>query len=895
GDLPTPDGGGLIVSVWRHITHGLRSLLKRSASDREIAGEVEHYMAEAVSALVSDGVPVAEARRRVKRELGDAAGVREKVRLYGWENFVEALVEDLRFALRRLRRSPGSSTATILTLALGLGATTAIFSAVKPVLLDPLPYPASERIVEITDRRADGSAMAVTFGTYREIAARSRALDGLAVARPWQPTVTEGGEPERLTGQRVSADYFRVLGVPPAFGPSFDPSLDRVGGSKVVVLADALWRSRFGADSTIVGRQIELDGVAYTVVGVMPADFEDVLAPAARVWTLLQYDPSLPSFDGREWGHHLRMVGRLRPGSTAGMAEFEFGHISSKPIPEYRRPSWASLENGLSVIQLKDSITRAAKPGLVAIAAAVLLLLLIACVNVTNLLIARGAQRQGEFAMRAALGAPRTRLVRQVLAESLLLAALAGAVGAGLAVLGVRALVALSPPELPRLAAIGLDRAALLVSLALAAAVGLGVGLAPALRASRVDARSGLHHASRRSTSGHQRTRRALVIAEVSLTLVLLVGAGLLLRSLDRLFAIEPGFDAVGVLTLQVQTSGPRYDDDAATNQFFRLALDAIQGIPGVSHAAMTSQLPLSGEFEAYGVQPASRISDRDADRSAVRYAVSPGYFEAMGIPLLGGRLLEESDRAGGPVAVLISSSLANGLFPGQEAVGQRVHVGRTDLPWYRVVGVVGDIKHLSLAGGESQAVYITPEQWYFADPARWFVVKTRGEPETLVAQVKEAIWSVDRTQPIVRAVTMEDLVAASAAERAFALRLFQTFAIAALLLAAIGLYGVVSGSVAERTREFGVRSALGATRRAVLGLVIRDGLTLTGLGIVVGIAGAVAMTQTLTTLLFGVSPADPITYLGVITILAVVAVLASALPAWRASKIEPSTALRYE
>ena len=883
------------MSLWRHVRHGFRALLDRETTDHELADEVDHYMAEALQSLIASGVPPQEAKRRLVIEFGGSGAVRATVRSYGWENAVETAASDVRLALRRLRRSPGFTAAAVLTLGLGIGATTSIFSAVRPVLLEPLPYPASDELVEVTDRDAAGAPVAVAFGSYRELVTRSRGLEAAAVARPWMPTVTEGGEPERLTGQRVSAGYFRVLGVSPASGPSFDPSYDRPGGPKVVVLSDRLWRTRFGADSAIVGRRIELNGVPHAVVGVMPPGFENVLAPSASVWTLLQYDAAGASFEGPEWGHNLRMVGRLRDHSTPREVETELARIAASPVEAFPRASWADLGNGLSVDPLKDVVTRAAKPGLLAVTVSVALLLVIACVNVANLLIARGIRQGGEFAMRTALGAGRGRLLRQVLTESLLLSIAAGLVGAALAALGVKALVAVSPADLPRLDAIELDGVALATTFALAAVVGVVVGLPPALRA-RLQGSSGLRQSSVRSSARGASTRGALIVAQVSLTLVLLVAAGLLLRSLNELFAVDPGFDPSGVATLQVQAAGPRYDDDDATHRFFDEALEAVRSVPGVLSAALTSQLPLSGESDVYGVQPeSSEAGHAEADLSAHRYVVSPGYFEAMGIPLMRGRPLEPADRAGAPGAVVVSASLASRLFQGGDALGQRLHVGRLDLPWLTVVGVVGDTKQLSLAGQGVHAVYVTPGQWYFADPARWLVVRTAGEPGELIARVKEAIWSVDATVPVTRVATMQDLVAASAAERRFAFRVFQAFGLAALLLSGLGLYGVLSGAVAERTRELGVRSALGATRQNLVRLVLREGLSLTAIGIALGVGIALAITRALDALLFGISPLDPVTYLGVVAMLAFVAMAASAIPAWRGSRVSPSTALRQE
>jgi len=515
---------------------------------------------------------------------------------------------------------------------------------------------------------------------------------------------------------------------------------------------------------------------------------------------------------------------------------------------------WASLKQGFVVNSLQADVTRGIKPALLAVLGAVLLVLTIACVNVTNLL----------------------------------LAALGGGLGMVVAQIGVQALIALSPPGLPRVNAIALDGAVFAFGLCITTVIGLAVGLIPALDAS--DLQTGIQQSSRRNTGGHQFTRRTLVVAEVALALVLLVSSGLLLRSLQRLFSIAPGFDSSHVLTMQVQTSGHRFDNDTTTYRFFGEALDAVRRVPGVAGAAFTSQLPLSGDRDEYGLH-FDPDGGEHLDGDAFRYAVSPGYFETMGIPLRQGRLLNAHDVAGAPPVVLINESLAR-KFRGQDPVGRRVQVGPAR---FVVAGVVGDVKQASLAVSQSDAVYMTPAQGWFANHAMWLVVRTRGDAAALAPAIKEAIWAVDKDQPIVRVASMDALVAASAAERRFALILFEAFGIVALALAATGIYGVLSGSVTERMREIGVRAALGATRGNILGLVLRQGMTLTGLGIAIGLAGSLAATQAIVTLLFGVSRLDPVTYVGVIGLLAVVSAIACWVPAWRASRVDPAMTLRAE
>jgi putative ABC transport system permease protein len=717
----------------------------------------------------------------------------------------------------------------------------------------------------------------------------------MAVMRVWQPTLTGQAQPERFDGQRVSASYFRALGVSPAMGSDFQESDDQLNGPAVVIISDGLWRRRFSEDAEIVGQQVTLDSKLYTVIGVMPRAFENVLAPAAEVWTPLQYDTSLLP-DSREWGHHLRMLGRLRPGARTDQARLELNSIAENPEPEFSRPPHASMISGLIVNSLQDDVTSGVKPALLAVLGAVALVLAIACANVTNLLLARGTQRRGEFAIRVALGAGRTRMIRQLLTESLLLAVLGGALGMVVAEFGVRALVALSPPGLPRVGTIRIDGAVFAFALGITTVIGVVVGLIPALHASGRDVHVGLQQSSHRTAGGHQWLRRTLVVAEVALALVLLVSTGLLLRSLQRLFAIDPGFDTSHLLSMQVQTSGPRFDNDA-THRFFDQALEAVRQVPGVTEAGFTSQLPLSGDIDdGYGVHfESSPTGNPEADSGAFRYAVSPGYLETMAIPLLSGRALNAHDGAGDP-NVLISESLAKSKFPGQDPIGQRLRMGPTTGPWNTVVGVVGNVKQTSLAGVETNAVYITNTQWrMFTDRARWLVVRARGSALTLTPAIKQAIWSVDKDQPIVRLATMDERLAKSAADRRFALILFETFGMAALVLAAIGIYGVLSGSVTERTREIGVRLALGAQRRDVLGMILRQGVTLILSGVGIGLLAAWVVTRLLTTLLYSVSATDPLIFGSVALLLTIVAVLACCVPARRATKVDPLVALRQE
>lgn len=869
-----------------------RRLWSRKRMDEQLEKELNFHLAQHAADLMARGMVPDEARRQARIALGGATQVAEECRDARGTRWLEDLVQDFRYGIRVLWQRPGFSAVSVLTLALGIGATTAIFSAVNPILFEPLPYPQANRIMMVWEMRSNGRAQQPAFGTFYGLAERSRSFEALAAMKPWQPTMTGPAQPERFEGQCVSANYFRVLGIAPLLGRDFESSDDRPAAARVAMLSYQLWQRRFGGEKSIVGHQVTLDDNLYTVIGVMPNRFENVLSPATELWSPLQYDLS----QGRAWGHHLRIAGRLRPGVNAEQARRELD-VSMQEVAQIYATGFATSggpPRATIVTALQQDLTESVKPGLLAILGAVVLVLLIACVNVTNLLLARGVQRRGEFAMRAALGAGRGRLVRQLLTESLFLAAMGSAVGILVAMAGVHALVALSPPGLPRVNAIGVNGAAFVFTLIITTIVGLVVGLAPALHASRRDLHAGMQQGSRRTAGGQQWTRRTLVITEVALAMVLLVSAGLLLRSLNRLFSVAPGFDAAHLLTMQVQVSGHRFDDDAVRHRFFAQALEAVRQVPGVSMAGFTSQLPLSGDFDVYGVKLERGVNSSLEQFGALRYAVTPGYCEAMHIPLLRGRLLSDHDGIGAPLVALVSESFMRHEFNAQDPLGHRMHIGPGE-EWYTIVGVVGDVKQTSLALSQLDAIYLPSTQWHWADEVMSLAVRTRGDVAAIVPALQSAIWSVDKDQPIVRIATMDSLLATSEAERRFALILFEAFALAALVLAAIGIYGVLSGSVTERMRELGVRSALGASRRDILALVLKQGMALTALGVVIGLAGAVIASQSLITLLFGISRLDAITYLGVAALLAGVSMAACWVPAWRASRVDPSITLRAE
>jgi putative ABC transport system permease protein len=878
------------MSLRRQIVSGLRALVRSAATDRDVADEVDHYLAEATAAYREQGLSVHDARRAAQLDLGSRTAVRQQIRAGGWEMGIESLLIDLRRAVRRLRRSPAFVAVTAATLALGIGASTAMFSIVRPVLLQSLPYPDADRLVAIADAGdTAGAPIDVTFGTFLEVVARSRSLQWAAVTRSWQPTLTGNGDAERLDGQYVSGDYFRVLGVRPAIGRDFTPADDAPGAPPVAIVTDGLWRRRLGADANVIGRTMRLDGAAVTIVGVMPRTFENVWRPQAQIWRPLGYDPALP-VQGREWGHHLQLLARVRSDSTLVTMSRELASIARTPAAPFTRPAWASLRGGFVSTPLQDLVTEGVRPALRSVTIGTLLLLLIAAVNIVNLMLARGAERRTELATCAALGASRVRLLTPLLGEGLVLALIGGTLGVALAYVMVDALVTFEGFALPRLDAIRVDPTALAFAAALSTSIGIVAGCIPGLALS---SRSEAQGAGPRVLAGHLRLRRGFAAAEVALAMVLLIGAGLLVRSVRQLMAVPPGFRPEQVLTLQVQAAGPEFRSPDKVRAFFESVREAARRVPGVASAALTSQLPLTGDADIYGAGTKDdSVLPPGADPSAYRYAISADYLETMGISLERGRTVNEQDRAGGQPVALISASVARRRFPGRDPIGQPLRLGPAD-NWFTVVGVVGNVKQSSLAASSPDAVYVPATQWRFADRTMWVVVRTTVDPATVERAVRQAIRGASATSPIAQVATMEQRVAASMARQRLVMGAFDAFAMVALLLATIGIYGVLSGGVIERTREIAVRAAMGASRASIMGQIGRQAIGMAAIGIVVGGAVAVAMSRGLVALLFEISPVDGVTYAGVAVLLLIAGVVSAIVPAWRAARIAPAVALQ--
>ncbi|MEO7996261.1 MAG: ABC transporter permease [Gemmatimonadaceae bacterium] len=820
------------------------------------------------------------------------ASISPQLHKFTGDSHMTTLQSDLQFAWRMLVRRPAFTLLAVFTLALGIGATTAIFSVVYPILFESLPYPNADRVMMVWEGSDPTDKSNLGYATYADILEKNRTFSDVAVVAYASGTMTGRSEPQFLEGDRVSASFFKVLGVNPALGRAFRDADNVRGSERVIIISNALWRSRFSGDSSIIGKPLKMMETDFTIVGVMPASFENLISPTWQFLLPIRYDLSLPQ--ACRSCRHLRVVARRKEGVTTAQAQRDLAGIAQELKRDYPKDYRYS---GLHTNALSEDVVKNVRPALLAVLGAVALVLLVACLNVMNLLLARGAQREGEFAVRAALGAGRSRLVRQLLSESVLLAFLGGIAGIAVAYGGVRILVALSPADLPRLSEIGIQGSVLLFALVTTTVVGVAFGVIPAMQGSRSNLHDSIRRNTRRSAATSRLTRSTLVISEVALALVLLVGSGLLFRSMEKLFSVNPGFDSQNLLTMQIQGGGGKLTNDTLVLQFMEDALQSVRAQPGVLSAALTSQLPLTDDRDEYGVQFETRppLNPNDANGGRYRFAVSDGYFETMKIPLVRGRYFATTDKGTSTLVAIINQSFARRYFGEVSPVGQRVKIGGTDGPWREIVGVVGDVKHESLSSTHFDAVYLPEVQWRFVDYAMTLVVRPRGDAMAAVPSLRKTIWAVDKDQPIIRIATAEHLIAEREAERRFALVLFEGFAIVALVLAAAGIYGVLSGTVSERGRELGVRAALGATGRDQIAMVVRQGMTLTTIGMIVGLGVSLASSRILSSMLFGISPLDPTTYVGVTGGLVCVALLACWIPARRASQTSPLEALKAD
>jgi putative ABC transport system permease protein len=812
---------------------------------------------------------------------------------------MNGVAQDLRHALRALGRAPGFAAVAVLTLALGIGANTAIFSVVDAVLLRPLPFPEPERLVMVreTSPRTGASGIHLSPANFELLRAESAAFSALGAYSMASANLAGGGEPERLQAVQVSAGLLAALGVAPARGRLFAEDEDRAGRTQVAVLSDALWRRRFAADPGIVGRSLMLDGRAHTVVGVMPAGFRfPVQGEAMDLWLPLR--PEVLAEHPR--ARFLRVVGRLRPGVGEDQAAAE---MSVQAARLQRHDPTNNDRLGLMLLPLRERVVGDVRGPLVVLFGAVVAVLLVACANVAALLLARGARRQRELAVRTALGASRRRLVRQLLTEGLVLALLGGLLAAVTASWTLRLLVRWAPQDLPRAAEVGLDARVLLFTLLASLAAGLAAALLPALQVSRSAPLTTLKDAAAATTPppARRRLRSALVTAEVALTLSLAVTAGLFARSFAALRGVDPGFRPEGVLTAQLVLSPSRYATAEGIFAVYADLVGRVSALPGVAAAGASTHFPFQNRWRnpiAVEGRPAATPADLPL---ATISPVTPGYFAAMGVSLRSGRVFSERDREDALAVAVVDEVLARQVFGGEDPLGRRIKLGAADgpSPWLEVVGVVRAVRESPLAPAVPE-LYLPLRQIPagiapFVATGLTLAVRTAGDPAPLAPALRTAVRAVDPDQPVFNVATLDELLSGSRADRRFQLALLGLFAAFALFLASLGLYGVVSQHAGERTRELGLRLALGARRGDVLRLVLRQGLGPVAVGIALGLAASAAVSRLLAGLLFGVGPADPLTFAGMALLLAGVALLAAYLPARQAMRLDPLAALRHE
>jgi predicted permease len=804
---------------------------------------------------------------------------------------MDTLVQDLRIAVRSLRKSWSFTAVAILCLALGTGATTAIFAVVNAVLLRPLPYPAPEQLVRMygTQTNDERWTASVSPANYLDWRRENTVFEQLVAYVPGSANLAGDGPPERLTAVRATANLFAMLRVPPALGRTFLQAEDQPGAQRVVVLSDAIWHTRFGADPAIIGRSITLDGESYTVVGIMPPSFAFPATRAIDVWLPLTFTPAEAAVRGNNF---MQVVGRLEPGVTIAAARSQMRQIAARLARQY--PDDDALST-VKLLSLHDDLFGRMRPQLLVLLGASVLVLLVACVNVANLLLARAATRRREVAVRAALGAGRGRLVRQFLTESVVLSLLGGAAGLALAHGGVRALVTLAAQDIPSAQPVGFDPGVFAFLLAVALATGIGFGLVPALQGAHVDPRDGLAEGGRGGSTGRaqQRFRSSLVAAELALALVLVIGAGLLLKAFLHLAATPSGLKTDHVLTLRVSLPEQKYQDHAS-DRFYRPVLERVAALPGVASAGWISVLPIqdywyNGTFAIEGRPPAPRGQEPLAEHRAA----SPGYFAALGIPIRAGRTFSDQDAPGAPTAVIINEAFVHKYFPHENPIGHRLLLDSLALT---IVGVVGDVRGAGLDRAPMPEFYVSylqlPE---FIPSSMTLVVHTTMPPTSLTSAIRGAIQSVDPAQPIYNVETMDRVVAESLSNQRLYLWLLGTFAGIALVLAAAGIYGVTSYLVTQRTREMGIRLALGAESKSLVALVVRQGASVAALGTLAGLVGAYALTRALSSLLYGVSATDPVVFGGVAALLVTVALVACYIPARRATRVDPVIALKDE
>jgi putative ABC transport system permease protein len=872
-------------SLWRNLFH-------KDRVDQEFTEEIQAYLDMVTEENIRQGFTPQEARRNALVEVGGVEQVQERVREIRMGQFIETTWRDIRFGVRALVHSPIFTVVTVLSLALGIGANTAIFSVVNGLLLRPLPYPESEQIVDVWHTPPQQSfpgldRFSVSPANYLDWKAQSNAFEQMAIYTYTGLSLSTSNDPLPLIGAAVSSDFFSVLRTNAMQGRTFTPDEEQPGRDQVVVISHGLWQRAFGANPNIVGQTLTLNSRSFTVVGIMPAGFQ--LPREADLWVPLAWDDKERQTRSI---HDYIVIARLKQNVSLPQAQAEMSTISTRLEQQYpeENSGWGAV-----VIPLREDLVGDIRTALLVLFSAVGFVLLIACANVANLMLARGANRQKEIAVRIALGAGRARLVRQLLTESVLLAVTGGVLGLLLAVWGSRMLVRLG--SLPNSGDIGIDTWALGFTLLVSFAAGIIIGIVPALQFTKSSLSETLKQGSGRTGGSpmKQHTRKALVVSEVALSLVLLIGAGLMIRSFWKLQNVDPGFDTSNALTMSVALTPIRYSEPHQQLAFLDRAMEQIRAVPGVVSVGTTTTIPLAGggSTQPFSIEGRPTGTIAEQPMAQTRY-ISPDYFKAIGIPLRQGRFFSDQDRDNSVPVIIISEAMARRFWPGENPIGKRLTPSFHSKEGAReIVGVVGDVKARGLDSDASTMMYLPYKQ--APRPFMSFVVRTSSNPESLVQPVSRAIYSIDKEQALTDVQTMDQVLMQSLSDRRFNMTLLLTFAGVALVLAAVGVYGVMNYTVTLRRRELGIRMALGAKASDVLRLVLRQGLTLTLIGVGAGLISAYALTRLMASLLYGVTATDYLTFASVSAVLIVVGLVASFVPARRATKVDPTIALRTE
>jgi putative ABC transport system permease protein len=868
--------------------------------ERNMDDEMRFHVEAHATELMKRGVPKDQALRQARLEFGGVETAKSECRDAVGASFLETLLQDLRHSIRAMLRTPVFALTAVIVLALGIGATTAIFSVVDAVLLQPLAYRDSDRLVTIL-MNGDGP---VSAGNYIDWRDQSRSFTAMSAAEAWSPNLTGIDSPEHIPGLKVTQDLFPMLGIDPLLGRLFVPGEDKEGANREVILSYKLWQRRFSSDPNVLGKAIALDGNGYVIVGVMPQQFQfaPFWATKAELWVPAAFGPGVHAGGGS-----LRIFARLKDGVSLTQARAEIASITVRLEQQF-----PGTNRNVVMTPLKEKVVGPIETPLLVLLAAVAFVLLITCANVAHMLLARAATRQKEIAVRAALGARRGRLIRQFLTESLLLGSVGGMLGLLIAVLGTRALIAMSPANIPRVQTVSIDLHAALFLFAATILTSVGFGLVPALQASSVNVNDTLKEGGRSGTEGVQRNhlRSLLVVSEFALALMLLIGAGLMIRTFSALHAVDPGFNPHNLISMIVSVAGSKEADAGRRELFYRQLIERVRSLPEVQAAGAINHLPLAGDLWGWHFAIAGRPKPRPGEKpGAVYRMVTPGYFTAMRLPIVRGRDITDSDNATAPGVIIINEQAARRYWPGEDPLGKRVSFDdETTNPktWLTIVGIAKDAKQDSWTDKATPEAYLAAFQNhdYLGDSGTeaskhmdyiTLVVRTAGDPAAVTSAMKEAAWSFDRNLAISQVVTMDGVVSEANAQPRFEMMLLSIFAAVALVLAAVGIYGVISYAASRRTHEIGVRLSLGATRGDVLLLVVRQGVWLALAGAIAGLAGALLLSRLMAGLLYGVQPTDPVTFAGVAVGLGMVAMLACYIPARRAMHINPMAALRYE